>query len=169
MFPDVSHPLIHYPQRFRRLIERRAWPRVGKPNHLIIGVAHRLDHPLSADEGLAAVVHVEPLLEIVTPVDDRNLDAAAKHHARAVRGVMAMRCPWARGAGVSPSSGLRFMFLELHGSQVPCRNGAQCPCGGRRRVLAVVTDGRTAEDSMFYLSVKTYPLLRQPSHHQRGS
>ena len=56
---------------------RRA--RVGEPDHLVVGVRRRCRSMRCARrERLVAVVHVELVLEVVPPVDDRDVDVAVE-------------------------------------------------------------------------------------------
>ncbi len=112
---DVREPLVHRGQRLRRLIERRR--AVREPDHGVRRVAVEVQHPLTRGERLVRVVHVELALEVVAPVDHRDVDRPRGRRApTGKRRRIASMLPSRRGAGVRPPSGLSFMLRRLHGS-----------------------------------------------------
>ncbi len=84
---DVPHPFVHHLERERRLVEHPGRPRVGEPDHLVRRIAVVVEHPLTRGERLVRVVHVELVLEVVAPVDDRDVDLPAEDHPAPVRRV----------------------------------------------------------------------------------
>src|SRR5256886_13156044 len=78
-------------QRHRRLVELGpVRPRVGEPDHLVRRVAVVVQHPLPRGERLVRVVHVQDRLEVVPPVDQRDVDLPPEDHAGAVRRVLGL-------------------------------------------------------------------------------
>src|SRR4029453_2713686 len=84
---DVAHPLVDDVEGHRRLGEGHGRPGVGEPDDLVGRVAVGVEHALAGGEGLLGVVHVQLVLEVVPPVDDRDVDVAHELHARGVGGV----------------------------------------------------------------------------------
>src|SRR5262245_34590284 len=87
MGAQVRHPLVDQLEGLGRLVEGHGGARVGEPDHLVVRVAARELEPAARREGLVAVVHVELLLEVVPPVDHRDVDVTVEAHAALVRRV----------------------------------------------------------------------------------
>jgi hypothetical protein len=59
-----------------------------------------------------AVVHVEVVLEVVAPVDHRDVDLPSNTMPEVYAACIAAAFPSVRGAGVAPPSGLRFTAVS---------------------------------------------------------
>ena len=104
-----------------------------------------VEHALAGGERLVAVVHVELVLEVVAPVDDRDVDVALELHARRVGGVhgldVALGAGRRRRAAVGAEVHVpRAPRVEVLGRQRPRRTGS--PRAPSRRSASTRRSGR---------------------------